>query len=166
MRAPASGARPPSPRLGLIVALAGALAGPACKPVSARAAPGFVELSDDANYDFRAVAPEGVAVAARAVKLADKDPTDVAFWERSVALRMRELDGYALLGTKDAAGADGVTGRELTFGHDEDGKPYVYRIRVFVVRGRLLVLEAGGAREQMERMAGAVEWMLGQVRVR
>lgn len=148
-----------------VVALALAAA-PGCKPVAARAAPGFVELADDANYDFRAVAPEGVAVAARVVKLAEKDPMDVAFWERSVGLRMRELDGYALLGAKDVIGADAVNGREMTFGHDEDGKPYVYRVRVFVVRGKLLVVEAGGSREQMDRMASGVEWMLGQVKVR
>ncbi len=136
------------------------------RPVEARAAQGFVELHDDANYDFRAVAPEGAAVAARAVKLADTDPVEVAFWERSLALRMRELDGYALLGAKDVVGAEGEKGRELTFGHDEDGKPYQYRVRVFVVRGRLLVVEAGGSREQMEKMAGGIEWMLGQVRVK
>lgn len=136
------------------------------RPVEAKAAPGFVELKDDSNYDFRAVAPEGAAVAARAVKLADTDPVDVAFWERSVALRMRELDGYALLGAADVVGGDGVKGRELTFGHDEDGKPYVYRVRVFVARGRLLVVEAGGSREQMERLGTGVEWMLTHVRVK
>ena len=141
-------------------------AGAGCKPVAARAAAGFVELADDASYDFRAVAPEGVAVAARVVKLTDKDPMDVAFWERSVGLRMRELDGYALLGAKDVGSADGVTGREMTFGHDEDGKPYLYRVRVFVVGKKLLVVEAGGSREQMDRMATGVEWMLEQVKVR
>jgi hypothetical protein len=137
-----------------------------CKAVTVRAAPGFVELADDPNYDFRAVAPEGVAVAARVVKLSDRDPMDVAFWERSVGLRMRELDGYALLGAKDVVGADAVPGRELTFGHDEDGKPYVYRIRVFVVGKKLLVVEAGGSREQMDRFAAGVESMLAAVKVR
>jgi hypothetical protein len=144
-----------------------ALATSGCgRPVDAHAAPGFVELHDEGTYDFRAVAPEGAAVAARAVKLADTDPTDVAFWERSVALRMRELDGYALVGTKDVSGADGTRGRELTFGHDEDGKPYVYRVRLFVVGKRLLVVEAGGSREQMEKMGSGIDWMLGQVRVK
>jgi hypothetical protein len=136
------------------------------RPVDARAAPGFVELHDEGTYDFRAVAPEGAAVAARAVKLADTDPVDVAFWERSVALRMRELDGYALVGTKDVSGADGARGRELTFGHDEDGKAYVYRVRLFVVGKRLLVVEAGGSREQMEKMGTGIDWMLAQVRVK
>jgi hypothetical protein len=136
------------------------------RPVEAHAAPGFFELHDEQAYDFRAVAPEGAAVAARAVKLADTDPVDVAFWERSIALRMRELDGYALVSTKDVGGADGARGRELTFGHDEDGKPYLYRVRVFVVGKRLLIVEAGGSREQMEKMATGIEWMLGQVRVK
>jgi hypothetical protein len=153
--------------LGTGLLLAAALAACGCgRPVDAHAAQGFVELHDDANYDFRAVAPEGAAVAARAVKLADTDPVDVAFWERSVALRMRELEGYALVSVKDVVGADGVSGRELTFGHDEDGKPYVYRVRVFVTRGRLLVVEAGGSREQMERLGPGVEQMLGNVRVK
>jgi len=153
-------------RLVLAALLALTAAGTGCKPVILRPAAGFVELEGDTSYDFRAVAPEGVAVAARVVKLAEHDPRDVAFWERSVGLRMRELDGYALLGAKDVVGADGVNGREMTFGHDEDGKPYVYRVRVFVVGKKLLIVEAGGLREQMDRMAAAVDWMLGQVRVR
>jgi hypothetical protein len=136
------------------------------RPVEARAAPGFVELHDDPNYDFRAVAPEGAAVAARAIKLTDTDPVDVSFWERSLALRMRELDGYALVSTTDVVDRNGIKGRELTFGHDEDGKPYVYRVRVFVTRGRLLVVEAGGSREQMQRLGAGVEQMLGEVRVK
>ena len=147
--------------------LAAALGAAGCgRPVEARAAQGFVELHDDPNYDFRAVAPEGAAVAARAVKLEDTDPVDVAFWERSVALRMRELDGYALVSTTDVVDRHGVKGRELTFGHDEDGKPYVYRVRVFVTHGRLLVVEAGGSREQMERLGAGVEQMLGEARVK
>lgn len=146
--------------------LAAAILATGCRPVEAHAAAGFVELHDDPNYDFRAVAPEGAAVAARAIKLESTDPVDVAFWERSVALRMRELDGYALVGTRDVVGADGAAGRELTFGHDEDGKPYVYRVCVFVTRGKLLVVEAGGSREQMERLGAAVEAMLATVRVK
>jgi hypothetical protein len=136
------------------------------KPIEARAARGFVELSDTGAYDFRAVAPEGVAVAARAVRLGPGEPTDLAFWERAIGLRMRELDGYALVESKDATGADGMKGRELVFGHDEDGKPHVYRIRVFVERGKLLVVEAGGSQEQMKLLGPGVEWMLGQIRLR
>lgn len=126
--------------------------------IDAKAAPGFVELKDDPSYHFRAVAPEGVAVAARVVRL--DEPMDVAFWERAVALRMRELEGYALVDTKDVTARDGVPGRELVFGHDEQGKPYVYRVRLFSHEKHLLVVEAGGAKEQMDRFAAQVDWMM------
>jgi hypothetical protein len=150
-----------------VLALAAILVLAGCgRPVEARAAQGFVELHDEGTYDFRAVAPEGVAVAARAVPLASTDPTDVPFWERAVTLRMREMDGYALVESKDVAGAGGTRGRELVFGHDEEGKPYVYRVRLFVVGTKLLVVEAGGSADQMKKMAESVEWMLGQVRVK
>lgn len=131
------------------------------RSVHAKAAPGFVEIKDDPSYGFRAVAPEGVAVAARVVKL--DEPMDVAFWERAVALRMRELEGYALVDTKNVTAYDGLAGRELVFGHDEQGKPYVYRVRLFTRESRLLVVEAGGAKEQMDRYAAQVDWMLSAV---
>jgi hypothetical protein len=134
------------------------------RPVTARVAAGFVELRDDARYDFRAVAPEGIAVAARAVP--HEGATEVAFWERAITLRMRELDGYALVSSADVTGPDGEKGRELVFGHDEEGKPYVYRVRLFIERDRLLVVEVGGSREQMDRFAQSVAWMLGQIRLR
>lgn len=130
--------------------------------IDAKAAPGFVELKDDPSYHFRAVAPEGVAVAARVVHL--DEPMDVAFWERAVGLRMRELEGYALLETKNVTARDGVAGRELVFGHDEQGKPYVYRVRLFTHDTQLLVVEAGGAKEQMDRFAAQVDWMLSMIR--
>ena len=118
-----------------MLAIAAALALTACgAPLEGRVARGFVEVKDDPSYDFRAVAPEGVALAGRAV--ADPGSADVAFWERAVALRMREIDGYALLTTRDVPGPEGSTARELTFGHDEDGKPYLYRVELAVVKGK------------------------------
>jgi hypothetical protein len=149
-------------RLALVLA---ALALAACgAPLKGRAARGFVEVKDDPSYDFRAVAPEGVALAGRAV--ADPGSTDVAFWERAVGLRMREIDGYALLGARDVPGPEGSTARELTFGHDEDGKPYLYRVQIAVVKGKLVVVETGGHRAEVERLAPGIAWMIGQLRVR
>jgi hypothetical protein len=146
--------------------LALALLSPAAcsRPVAAPVARGFVEIKDDPNYDFRAVAPEGVAVAARVIKM--ETPNDVAFWERAVSLRMRELDGYALVEAKDVRGPDGAPGRELTFGHDEEGKPFVYRVRLFVMGEKLLFVEAGGSKDQIGKLGASVDWMLTQIRIR
>jgi len=129
-----------------------------------KTAPGFVPIKDDNQaYDWRAVVPEGVAVAVRAVPAEDK--TDVAFWERAVLLRTRELDGYALLHAADVRSADGTPGRELVFGHDEHGKPYVYRVRLLVRGSKLVVAEAGGAKDVMDKWQPSVDWMLASLRV-
>ena len=133
-------------------------------PFQAETAPGFVEVKEAAPYDFRAVQPDGVAFAVRSVPLDGK--TDLAFWTGAFSLRMRELDGYALLSTTAVRARDGTPGEELVFGHDEEGKPFVYRVRLLVTRSRLLVVEAGGPDEQMQRWKTSVDWMLASVEVR
>jgi hypothetical protein len=135
----------------------------ACGRNALQAAPGFVEVKDDPTYDYRAIAPDGVAVAVRKVDVDDK--TDLAFWERAVMLRTRELEGYALVGANNVKSSDGTNGRELVFGHDEQGKPFEYRMRLFVRGSTLVIAEAGGAKENMDRWRTSVEWMLASVRV-
>jgi hypothetical protein len=129
-----------------------------------KTAPGFVHVKEEgAAYDYRAIAPDGVAVALRSVDVDDK--TSVSFWEHAVILRTRELDGYALVTRTDVRSRDGTAGRELVFGHDEQGKPFVYRVRLFLSGSKLVVVEAGGAKENMERWKPSVDWMLASVRV-
>lgn len=150
--------------LGVVLQLAAAACG---RPFDVKSAPGFVEVhEEEPAYDFRAVVPEGVAVAVRAVDIDEGQPRDVVFWERAFTLRTRELDGYALVSSGEAKSLDGTAGRELVFGHDEQGKPYVYRVRLFVSGAKLIVAEAGGARDEMERWRPSVDWMLSSVKVR
>ena len=147
--------------LGFLLVLAVASAGCA-KSFDVKTAPGFVEVKEDGSaYDYRAVAPDGVAVAVRSVKVDDK--TDLAFWESAVMLRMREMDGYAKVSATDVKSADGVAGREIVFGHDEAGKPYLYRVRFFIRKTKLVMAEAGGSAENMEHWKGGVESMLASV---
>lgn len=149
--------------MGLLFALV--LVTGCAKPFDVKTAPGFVEVKEpDSAYDFRAVAPDGVAVAVRSVKIDDK--TDLAFWESAVMLRTREMDGYAKVGAADVKSADGTAGREIVFGHDEQGKPYVYRVRIFVRGAKLVMAEAGGSAENMERWKSGVESMLASVVVK
>jgi hypothetical protein len=78
---------------------------------------------------------------------------------------MREMEGYALLGRRNVRSADGVAGRELTFGHDEQGKPFRYRMRLYVAGDQLVLAEAGGGSEQMKRLEPSVDFMLRTLRV-
>ena len=141
--------------LGLACALASAACG---RPFDVKTAPGLVELDDQGpRYEYRAIAPEGVVVAVKVVDIGKKG--DLAFWTRATALRMHQLDGYALLGEADVKSGNGVPGHEMRFGHDEGGKPYVYTLRVFVRDKRLFLVETGGPRDQVSRYQSALDWM-------
>jgi hypothetical protein len=148
----------------LLVAITALCAVGCAKGYAVETAPGFVKMAGDQQpYDWRAVAPEGVAVAVRVVKL--DEAADLPFWTQTVSLRMREMDGYSLLSTSDVRSRDGVAGKELVFGHDEAGKPFLYRVRIFLAGNHLYVAEAGGAKEQMERYANSVNWMFASLKV-
>lgn len=149
----------------LLLALA-ATASVACgRPFDVKTAPGLVELDDqDPAYDYRAIAPEGVVVAVKAVDVGDKG--DLGFWTRATTLRVRQLDGYAMLGEGDVKTANGVPGHELRFGHDEGGKPYLYTLRVFVRQkgwpshgSRVFLVETGGPKDEVDRYQRALDWM-------
>jgi len=142
------------------------LATAACgRPFDVKTAPGFIELDDQApSYDYRAMTPEGVVFAVRAVDVDDKG--DIAFWARAITLRFRQSNGYALVDTKDIESRDKTPGKELDFGHDESGKPFTYRVRLYRAQSRLFIAEAGGTKEQMERYKDTVDWMLSSVRVK
>lgn len=152
--------RPPLSRLLLLpLALAGAFALTACgRPFDVKTAPGLVELDDqEPEYAYRAISPERVVMAVRVVDT--KGRGDLEFWTRATSLRMHELDGYALLGSSDVKSRDGTPGHELRFGHDENRKPYLYVLRVFVAGKRLFLVETGGPQPQMERYKGTLDWM-------
>jgi hypothetical protein len=136
------------------------------RPFKVKTPPGFIELEQQAEHGFlyRATTPEGIVVGVRVIE--DEDRGDLAFWVRTVTLQMRDIKGYALMSTADAKSSDGTAGKRLQFGHDEDHKPYLYDLLVFRVPGRVFLVEAGGKREDLERVRPNLEWMLASVQVR
>ncbi len=146
-----------------VFALAGAAA---CgRPFKIETAPGMVELDDpQPGHDFRAMTPEGVVVGVRTVDTAGRG--NLEFWTRTIGLRMRQMNGYALLGEADVQSRDGTPGKELRFGHDDNGKPYSYRVRLFVAQSRLFVVEWGGPTEQVERYRPSLDWMQASLKVK
>jgi hypothetical protein len=151
----------------------GALGVSACgRPFDVKTPPGLVELDDQGpSYDYRAIAPEGVVVGVKVVDIGQKG--DLAFWTRATALRMHQLDGYALLGQSDVKSRNGIAGHEMRFGHDETGKPYVYTLRVFVKEkscflcsgARLFIMETGGPKDEVARYQQALEWTEASLKV-
>jgi hypothetical protein len=77
---------------------------------------------------------------------------------------MRQLDGYALLGTADVRSRDGTPGRELRFGHDQ-GREYLYTLRIYVTHGRLFLVETGGPSEEVVKYHDALDWMQSSLKL-
>jgi hypothetical protein len=148
------------------VLLACLLATSACgRPFDVHTPRGFVELEHQTpSYDYRATTADGVVLAVRAVDAVDRE--DLSFWSNAVTLQMRDASGYALLGSKDVRSADGTPGRELFFGHDEKGTPYLYRVALFTAQERVFVLEAGGSRDAVERSAPHIDSQIATFRAR
>jgi hypothetical protein len=153
-----------TPLLAALLALAAVGTTGCGRPFDIKTAPGLVELDNqEPEYSYRAIAPEGVVLAVRVVDTSGRG--DLEFWTRATLLRMHQLNGYALLGRADVKSRDGVAGHELRFGHDENGKPYVYTLRLFVAQKRLFLVETGGPTTEMEKYKAALDWMQSSVKV-
>jgi hypothetical protein len=140
-----------------LLALIGALG---CGPsFQLNTPPGFVELDDDSAYDYRATTADGLVIGVREI---DHEPEgELSFWVQAIQNRMRDRGGYALLETRSVQSADGVAGKQLRFGHDEQGnRPYLYYVAVFVTDSTIYLVEAGGTKEQMTKQAAQIDAVL------
>lgn len=149
-----------------LVALSVLVSSLACsRPFDVRTPREFVELdSQEPQYDYRATTPDGVVVAVRAIDSNGRGT--VGFWEQAVTLQMRDVSGYAFLSSKDVRSEDGTPGKELQFGHDEDGRPYLYQVALFVAQDRVFLLEAGGLRDSVRRYQAKLEWQVSTFHAR
>jgi hypothetical protein len=142
-----------------------AIGAAACgKPFDVKTAPGMVALENQHDFDWRATTPEGVVVGIRVVE--DENRGDLAFWTQAITLQLRDVSGYALLGSAEVVSSDGTKGRLLKFGHDEDDKPYVYWVTIYLAQSRLFLVEAGGPKELFERARPNVESTMKSIHVR
>ena len=150
----------------ILVLLVALVAVVGCRSVEIKTAPGFLELKEDSSsYAYRATTPEGVVVGVRVEKVEGEGSDDLAFWTRALTLQLHDRDGYALLETHDVKSLDGTPGKQLRFGHDESGKPYVYWVTFFAANHHVTIVEAGGAKTAFESAAPSVQWMIQSVRL-
>ena len=116
----------------------------------------FVVLEDDwADYDQRATTADGVVLSVRRVDNVGDGGLD--FWARAVANRMRLYGGYALLEEPEVRLRSGARGRQLRFGRDEEGTPFLYWVTLFVDGGSVYVIEAGGRTDRFDAARPAIE---------
>ena len=121
--------------------------------------PGFVVLDEDyGNYDYRATSADGLVLAVREI---EHDPKgDLKFWVRAIENEMRGRGGYALIETKPIKNAQGLSGQQLWFGHDEGQSPHLYVVTAFVTDAWIYLLEAGGTKEQVDKQRQQISWAI------
>ncbi len=140
-----------------IAAVMVAAAGCGGRPFVPATPPGFLDLEDRyGDTEYRAATPDGVVLGVRTFE--NKPKGELSFWARSVHNRMRDVGGYALLETKQVKARDGLAGTQMRFGHDEGKEPHLYVVTVFANDDRIFVLEAGGSKEQVERLMPQIDW--------
>lgn len=141
-------------RLPLLTALLVTLTG--CSGFALRPPEHFVELEEPewSGFALRAVNADGVVLGVREV---DNDPHGtLTFWTDAIRNRLRTVRGYALVEERSVKAATGQTGHQLLLGRDEGSQTYDYWVTVFVTERRVLVVEAGGRREEFDRVQHAV----------
>lgn len=133
------------------------------RPFTPATPQGFVELEERySDYDYRATTPDGVVLAIRAID--NKQKGDMAFWTQSIENHMRSMGGYALLEKREVTCEGNHKGTQLRFGHDEGNTPHIYAVTIFVIGERIFLLEAGGTKQQVERMAASIDWSIKSFR--
>jgi hypothetical protein len=143
--------------IALILAGAAGAAGCGGRSFVPATPPGFLDLEDRYGDDeYRATTADGVILGVRVFE--NKPKGELTFWARSVENRMRDVGGYALLDTREVQLRTGLKGTQLRFGHDEAKTPHLYVVSVFVNEERIFLLEAGGAKDQMEKLMPQIEW--------
>jgi hypothetical protein len=146
--------------LGICLAAAASLASVGCgRSFTPATPPGFVDLGEHyPDNEYRATTADGAVLGIREF---DNDPKgELSFWSRALENRMRETGGYALLEKKSVTSRGGLVGTELDFGHDEGSTPHLYRVVLFVTDKKIFVLEAGGAKAEMDRQASQIDWAI------
>jgi hypothetical protein len=137
---------------------AGALITMGCgRPFVPATPPGFVELDNlYEDNEYRAATADGVVLGIRVI---DNEPKgETAFWVRAIENRMREVGGYALLEKREVKDRSGLAGTQLRFGIDLGKTPHHYWISIFTTEDRIFLLEAGGTKDEMARLAPQLEW--------
>lgn len=116
-----------------------------------RSTAGLTEFEDEpgGEYDYRATTADVVVLGVREI---DNDPQgNLDFWTQAVRNRVRDLGGYELVRETSVRAASGQQGKQLQFAREQDGRPYVYWVTLFVTEDTIYVLEAGGIRESWQR---------------
>ncbi|MGE0789609.1 MAG: hypothetical protein AB7S26_28310 [Sandaracinaceae bacterium] len=117
----------------------------------------------DQRYGLRATTPDGVVLGVQ--RLDHHVDGSLTFWSEAVTRRLRDQQGYALLGEEDITAASGQTGHLMRFGRDLEGHAYRYTIALYVTPSHILLVEAGGREEAFQALETDIETSIRGMRM-
>ncbi len=147
-----------------LLALASLLLAPvlgACThPARLETPSGFATLEPSSAFSYRAANARGVVVSARSEPNALAGNLD--FWADSIDQHLTRA-GYAQKLVKDVEGRGGLRGRQLRYSADRGGREHRYWVTVFLVKDRVVLVEAGGDAEPFSKAEASVERAISTV---
>ncbi len=132
-----------------LLAMAAALSG--CLGGTAMEVPGdFVPVERCAPYNIKAVSADGVVLAQRT----EDNPKNgtLEFWAAAIGNQLSAREGYKLASNVAATSESGVPGRLMTYDALRSGAPFKYLLAVFVKGDKVIVVEAGGRADSVNKL--------------
>lgn len=96
---------------------------------------------------FRAVSPDNVVYRIKAV--ATKEKTDLDFWKTALETYYKK-SGYLII-RQNPIKASKVPGESFVLANTYAGRDYTYMLNVFVVDGKVMLIEAAGENKVFEK---------------
>ena len=117
-----------------------------------------VERGDLGEYDQRVVSADGVVIGVRSQTTSS--PGTLEFWSQAVANELTTNKGYQLAGAEDAVGAGGQKCKFMTFHYSLRGNSMTYLLAVYVDGRGVLLAEAGGKADLVQKQLPAIRQSL------
>ncbi len=137
-----------------LVVVAAALTLAACHGARLETPSGFATLSSSSDYSYRATSAKGVVLATRT------EPNEVkantAFYADALDAKLRGK-GYTPDGTATVKTEKGLTGTQLRYVTERNGRAHRYWIAVFATDAKVYVVEAAGDKEPFDAAETTVE---------
>jgi hypothetical protein len=117
-----------------------------------------VQRADLGDYDQRVVSADGVVIGVRSQSTHSAGTLE--FWSQALANELVASKGYQLASTEDAPATNGRTCKVMTFRYSLRGNSMTYLLAVFVDGRDVLLAEAGGKSEAVQKQLLAIRQSL------
>lgn len=108
-----------------------------------------VDRSDQGDYDQRMISADGVVIGLRSQRT--HTAGTLAFWSQAITNELVNTKGYQLVESGEEKAANGRTCRLMTFTYSLRGNGMTYLLAVHVDGREVLLAEAGGKSDLVQK---------------